>query len=276
MGECKYCHKDAGWFSNEHDECRNKHTQGIASLKHKLLSCFSSKVDFYTKANELNAIMSDSYISGTSKEDLFAQVLDEAVEAYLNDGVMSPDERSMVARFIQFSGIPQPVLNKNHSLERMLQAEVLNDILNGRKPAPKITVAGNLPVMISRNENLIWVFRNITLHEQKVKREYVGRNRGLNIRIARGVYYRTGGFKGTPVETSYMQRISSGTVCMTDKHIYFSSPEKSLKIAYSSILNVDTFSNGVGIQKDGANSKPIFLEGLDSWFCYNVIANLKD
>ena len=220
--------------------------------------------------------MSDSYISGTSKEDLFAQVLDEAVEAYLNDGVMSPDERSMVARFIQFSGIPQPVLNKNHSLERMLQAEVLNDILNGRKPAPKITVAGNLPVMISRNENLIWVFRNITLHEQKVKKEYVGRNRGLNIRIARGVYYRTGGFKGTPVETSYMQRISSGTVCMTDKHIYFSSPEKSLKIAYSSILNVDTFSNGVGIQKDGANSKPIFLEGLDSWFCYNVIANLKD
>lgn len=276
MGECKYCHRDAGWLSSAHDECKDKHNQGLRTLKQRLLSCFNSKIDFYTQANELNRIMADSYITGTSKEEIFTQVLDEAIEGYLNDGVMSPDEKSMVARFIQFSSIPQAVLNKNHSLEKMLQAEVLTDILNGRTPQPKITVAGNLPVMLSRNENLIWVFRNITLHEQKIKKEYVGRNRSLNFRIAKGVYYRTGGFKGTPVETSYMQRISTGTVCMTDKHIYFSSPEKSIKIAYSSILNVDTYSNGLGLQKDGANSKPIFLEGLDSWFGYNVIANLKD
>ena len=45
---------------------------------------------------------------------------------------------------------------------------------------------------------------------------------------------------------------------------------------YDKILSVETYSNGVGLQKDGANDKPIFLEGINSWFAYNVIANLKN
>ena len=64
--------------------------------------------------------------------------------------------------------------------------------------------------------------------------------------------------------------------CLTTKHIYFSSPEKSIKIPYDKILSVETYSNGVGLQKDGANDKPIFLEGMDAWFSYNVISNLKN
>ena len=68
----------------------------------------------------------------------------------------------------------------------------------------------------------------------------------------------------------------SNFYCSFKKGSVFLLNSKEVKIAYSSILNVDTYSNGLGLQKDGANSKPIFLEGLDSWFGYNVIANLKD
>jgi hypothetical protein len=158
----------------------------------------------------------------------------------------------------------------------MLQSEVLLDILNGKKPNPKITIGGDFPFMLNKNENIVWLFRNITLHQQKVQREYVGRSRGISVRVMKGVYYRTGGFKGHPIETTIMQKIGTGSVCFTDKHIYFHSPEKSLKIPYSKILSVDSYSNGIGLQKDGANDKPIFLEGLNSWFAYNVIANFKN
>ena len=91
----------------------------------------------------------------------------------------------------------------------------------------------------------------------------------------KGVYYRTGGFKGTPVETTSMQKVGIGMVCLTTKNIYFSSPEKSFKIPYDKIISVNSYSNGIDLQKDGAREKPFFLEGVDSWFCYNVIANLK-
>ena len=97
----------------------------------------------------------------------------------------------------------------------------------------------------------------------------------MSFRIMKGVYYRTGGFKGYPVETTIIQKMGTGSVCFTDKNIYFASPEKSIKIPYYKILSVDSYSNGIGIQKDGANDKPIFLEGVDSWFAYNVIANYK-
>ena len=64
-------------------------------------------------------------------------------------------------------------------------------------------------------------------------------------------------------------------VCLTTKQIDFSSPEKSFKIPYNKIISVNSYSNGIDLQKDGANAKPLFLEGVDAWFCYNVIANLK-
>ena len=113
--------------------------------------------------------------------------------------------------------------------------------------------------MLEKTETPIWLFRNVTLHEQKTIRQTVGRHRGFNIRVMKGVYYRTGGFKRTPVETTSMQKVGIGMV----------------KIPYDKIISVNSYSNGIDLQKDGAREKPFFLEGVDSWFCYNVIANLK-
>ena len=276
MGKCKYCGQDCGWFSHSHDICKQKYEQGVREVTSLLQSCFLNKVDFYVKEREIQTIIKDSFINNQYKEDLFVNVLDTAIESYLNDGIIDSEEKKMVARFIQFTGMPTAVLNKNHAIEKMLQAEVLYDILNGNKPNPKITISGDFPFMLNKNENFVWLFRNITLHQQKIKREYVGRSSGVSVRLMKGVYYRTGGFKGHPVETTVMQKISTGCVCLTDKHLYFSSPEKSLKIPFSKILSVESYSNGVGIQKDGANDKPIFLENLNSWFTYNVRANLKN
>ena len=176
---------------------------------------------------------------------------------------------------MQFTGLPQSVLNANQSLEKVVQSKVLQDILQGNVPAPNITINGDFPFLLGKGEHLIWLFRDITLHQQKVQREYVGRSRGVSVRVMKGVYYRTGGFKGHPVETTVMQRIGIGSVCLTDKNLYFASPEKSLKIPYTKILSIDSYSNGIGLQKDGASAKPMFLEGINSWFTYNVIANLK-
>ena len=39
----------------------------------------------------------------------------------------------------------------------------------------------------------------------------------MSFRIMKGVYYRTGGFKGYPVETTIIQKMGTGSVCFTDK-----------------------------------------------------------
>lgn len=275
MGKCKYCGKDAGFLRSKHEECERRFNQGLAAIKQIVAGCFASKEDFYLKDSEIKRIASEAHIDDASFKCELCQVFDNAIEHYLDDGVIDATEERTVARFVQYSGLSQNVLNANHSLEKVVQSKVLQDILQGNTPAPRITITGDFPFLLSKTEHLIWLFRNVTLHQQKVRREYVGRTRGMSFRIMKGVYYRTGGFKGHPVETSYMQRIGIGSVCLTDRNLYFASPDKSLKIPYNKILSIESFSNGISLQKDGVNDKPIFLEGINSWFTYNVIANLK-
>ena len=275
MGKCKYCNQDAGFFHSKHEECERNFNQGLASIKQIINNCFVNKDDFYLKEREINAIVKNSYIDGNALQQVYCNAFDIAIDNYLNDGVIDIKENQTVARFMQFTGLPQSVLNANQSLEKVVQSKVLQDILQGNVPAPNITINGDFPFLLGKGEHLIWLFRDITLHQHKVQREYVGRSRGVSVRVMKGVYYRTGGFKGHPVETTVMQRIGIGSVCLTDKNLYFASPEKSLKIPYTKILSIDSYSNGIGLQKDGASAKPMFLEGINSWFTYNVIANLK-
>ena len=275
MGKCKYCQGDAGFLRSKHEECERKHLVGLSKIKAIFNECFASKKDFYLVDKEVKRIMQDSFINKQILDNELCVIFDNAIDNYLNDGVISREEKQVVARFIQYTGLEQARLNANFSLEKVLQSEVLQDILAGNTPSPKLTISGNFPFMLGKSEHLVWFFRNITLYQQKVQREYIGRNRGVSVRIMKGVYYRTGGFKGHPTEKNVTQRVGIGCVCLTDKHLYFSSPEKSLKIPYSKMLSVESFSNGISIQKDGANDKPFFFENLNSWFTYNVIANLK-
>lgn len=275
MGVCKYCHKDAGWFSSKHSACEEKNLQGINRIKAIIKKCFDLKEDFFLHKPQIDSIINESFIDYDTQVLIYRDLLDEAVTKFLNDGVIDKKEETCIARFIQFTGIPQSTLNTTHALDKVVQSRIIQNILQGNPIKQAITVAGDFPFMLAKNETLIWLYRNITLHEQKIKREYVGRSSGFNIRVAKGVYYRTGGFKGSPIETSYMQKIGVGCVCLTDKNLYFSSIEKSLKIPYNKIISIESYSNGIGIQKDGANSKPVFLEGVSSWFAYNVIANYK-
>ncbi len=275
MGECKYCHKDAGWFSNKHPDCEAKYNSGVSELKTIIRNSFEKREDFFLHKNETDRICANSFIEQSSLLPIYRELLEDAINNYLNDNVIDKKEEWSIARFIQFTGCSQSSLNTTHALDKVVQSRIIQEILQGNIPKPAITISGNFPFMLSKNEALIWMFRNITLHEQKVRKEYRGRSNGFNIRIAKGIYYRTGGFKGTPIETNYMQRISEGSVCLTDKNLYFSSMEKSLKIPYDKIISLESYSNGLGVQKEGSNSKPVFFEGLDSWFCHNVISNLK-
>ncbi len=275
MGECQYCHKDAGWFKSKHSECEETYKSGLCQIESILKNSFNQREDFFLHKNEIDKIAKESFINKVNLDTLYIESLDKAVKNFLNDGIIDKYEEKIIARFIQFTQLPQTTLNKTHALDKVVQSRIIEDILRGNPIKPAITVSGNFPFILSKNETLIWLYRNVILHEQKIKKEYIGRSNGLNIRIARGVYYRIGGFKGSPVETSYMKTIGTGCVCLTDKNLYFSAPEKSIKISYSHILSIESYSNGTLIQKDGRNNNCIFLEGVDSWFLHNVISNLK-
>ena len=105
-------------------------------------------------------------------------------------------------------------------------------------------------------------------------REYVGSSSGVSVRIAKGLYYRTGGFKGDPVDRTERIHVDTGAVVITDRNIYFAGPQKSLRVPYGKIVSFQPFNDGIPIIRDAANAKPqIFVTG-DGWFTYNLVTNL--
>jgi len=73
---------------------------------------------------------------------------------------------------------------------------VLRELMEGKIPE-RMKVSGNLPFMLQKAEQLIWVFPDVTYYEDRTRRQYVGRSHGVSIRIARGFYYRAGHSVGT-------------------------------------------------------------------------------
>lgn len=261
-------------MKNKHQECEAGFNNAKVRLSSLLQQIFASKEDFYVYDKQIQTILSDGHIDSATKEELFVSALDNAVSIYLSDNVISNEEKNVIARFQQYTKLPQTSLNSHKSLEKVVQSSILQDVINGHIPTPRIQVNGQFPFILGKGETMIWVYRDVECLEQKVQKQYVGGSHGMNFRIAKGVYYRVGGFKGTPIEHTVMKSVGIGMVCLTDKQLYFSSPQKNFKIPYSKLIYMEPYSNGIGLQKDGASAKPFVFRGIDSWFIYNLISNL--
>ncbi len=135
-------------------------------------------------------------------------------------------------------------------------------------------VDGNLPFNLQKTENLVWVFQGVNYYEEKTRTRYVGGSQGVSIRIAKGVYYRTGAFKGERVQSSETVHADTGLLGVTNKHIYFAGSSKRFRIAFNKIVSFEPFSDGIGVQRDAQTAKAQSFQTGDGWFTYNLITNL--
>jgi hypothetical protein len=149
----------------------------------------------------------------------------------------------------------------------------LRDVLNGVIPQ-RMTVDGNIPINFQKSERLVWAFPTSEYLEDKTTRQYVGGSKGVSVRVMKGIYYRVGSFKGHAVERTERSHIDTGWVVITNKHIYFAGPSKSLRVPYSKVISFLPFSDGFGILRDAATAKPQIFITVDGWFSYNLVTNL--
>ena len=208
--------------------------------------------------------------------ELYTLGFDKAVETFLDDGVISNEERDKISSFKKYFNLDQNILNKNGSFEKVAKGLILNDVFQGKLPDNRLNISGNSPFLLEKGETLIWIFQDVEFYEQQSKTTFQGKSQGVRFKIAKGVYYRTGHFKGNPVTTTQMTMIANGILGLTNKNIYFASTSKSFKTPYTKLISITQYSDGVGLQKDGASAKPQIFKGLDGWFTYNIISNLKN
>lgn len=252
----------------------------VDAFTQKLLKGFM--VEYFTDTLTLpeaqarcQRVISTLPISQRGANEAYYYVLNKAAHNFLNDGMLSDDEQRKIDCYVNTLALPLnnlPAYLHGSEIEKLGQAAVLKNLQRGVLPQ-KIFSA---PIMLGRSETILWAFNGVTVYEEKIEREWVGRNRGMSFRVCRGVYYRTGGSKGHAVEHASMQPIGTGTLYVTNKNLIFHSMMKGMKIPYKKIIGVNPYSDGIEIHRDGATAKRLTMQGFDPWFLMNAMSMIGD
>lgn len=216
-------------------------------------------------------IMSVMPLSGAQKRDMYFYMLNQAAENYMKDGLLTDGEQQRIDEYMSALGLSTtnlPVKYQGSEISRIEQTKILKQLQQGIIPQTNIQA----PILLGKDEVVLWCYDGVTMWQEKVKREMVGSHSGFSFRVMKGVTYRTGGFKGHPVEHSYMDNSGTGSLYITNKHIIFHSSERSVKIPYKKIIGLNPYLDGMGVQQDGANAKKLVFQGFDCSFVMNVMS----
>ena len=271
MGECLHCGQDAGFLRRRHPECKADHRKGMADIQNTISSAVEgTSVEAISEL--VMAATREGRIQAHERTRALAQGWEAAVERAFEDSVLSREEQAALDQIAEHFELPLDLLDQNGAWTRASRGMLLREILEGN--IPEVQVEGHMPFNFQKSEKLVYAFPDVDYHEQRKRREFRGRSTGVSVRVAKGVYFRTGGFRGHPVVHTEDVYVDSGVLAFTTKHLYFSSPSKRFRIRYDKIVAFEPYEDGIGVQRDAASAKPqTFITG-DGWFTYNLVANL--
>jgi hypothetical protein len=365
MGTCKYCGEEAGWFSHSHNECKEKHAQGISDFTAVVSSYFTTRATAASVQSAKNRLRTDAYLSDediceiadteirrytasihrpfspasmkmvddflnvigvpyskmnrkgavdefakklmkgfmveyftdqltltvahsrcekvlekfpmsqANIEDAYFYVLNKAATNFLKNDIITDQEQKKIDDYVNYLSLPinnLPAKYQNTEISKIGQVAILKSIQRGIVPKNQISV----PILLGKNESVLWSYNGVSMYEEKITKEWVGRSGGFSIRIIKGVYYRTGQIKGRPVEHSSMVQLGIGSLYVTNKNLIFNSPTKGVKIPYTKIVGVTPYSDGIEIQRDGTNAKRLTAQGFDPWFIMNILSQVSN
>jgi hypothetical protein len=275
MPKCELCGQEAWFFRKRHKECQEKYESGSQSILDIAQNAILDKRDLGSIDIEIHEIAQSSFLDALSIKSLLVEAWENSVAQALEDNILTKQEEDILGSFCDYFALTQVELDESGAYGTFIKGGVIRELLDGNLPQ-RVQVDGALPFNFQKSESLIWVFQNVEYYELKTRKHYVGGSSGISVRIAKGVYYRIGSFRGSPVETQESVHVDTGILAVTNKHIYFAGSRKAFKITYNKIVSFTPYSDGIGIQRDASTAGPQSFVTGDGWFTYNLLSNLAN
>ena len=274
MGTCIYCGQPAGLLKKQHRECSVRYQEGWSKMVTTARTALAEESDLAQIEPQLLTVAKEHCVPVVHLREALLQAFDSAVSGFLEDGLLTESEEERLIRFQRHFELSQEELDRSGVFMKLAKAAVLRDLMSG-VVRERFNVSGGLPFNLQKGEKLIWLFTNVAYLTQHTRIHYEGRSSGVSVRIAKGVYYRTGAFQGYPVQTTYTSHEATGALGVTTKHLYFAGAAKALRLPYAKIVSLLPFSDGIGVHKDAVSAKPLYFITGDGWFTYNLLSNVS-
>ena len=244
---------------------------GHSAIVNEIVSASSKLDDLFGIQQKVRNISQLYGMSGGETRNSIIEAWRKIIDKSLEDGVISKEEEKVLDFLSDTFEITQD--DDCIYMTKVVKSLVLRDVLNG-VISKRASITINFPVIMQRGEEPIWLFNDVNYYEYRTRRHYVGGSAGMSFRVAKGVYFRTSAFKGHPVDTTEAVNVGCGALLITNKHLFWISSLKVVKIPVKKLISVNPFSDGIMVQKDGVTAKPQCFKIDDPWFACNLISNL--
>ena len=152
MSKCKYCGNDSGWFSSSHKDCEDKFKFGIEKINTQINNFFNGSGFINNLDRAIKESIENSFLSVDESRKLLASGWEQAVELFLEDGVLDNSEESLLSDYKNKFDLTQQELDQKGSLTKTTRALVLRDLVNGIVPI-RVNYSENLPKNLQKKRD---------------------------------------------------------------------------------------------------------------------------
>jgi hypothetical protein len=274
MAICKYCGEKAGWFSEAHESCIQKATEGIEALKKCVADAIVQGQQYSEIKAQLDKIVADSDIP---QDQVLPAIKDAWSQGAKNRSIAHPisdTELSSISDFYRSAGLTQDETSNTPGWYAMVFSFLIWTVLHDQIHPYHGPVQFNL----QHGEIPVFGMANVLVTEERMTASYVGGYSGASVRIANGVYYHLGRMRGYKVQSASLQEVDYGGFLMTTQGIYFGGTEHGVnfRLPYKQIVRFQPYSDAVGICKNGGKEQIFAPQHLaeSGWFLFNVLQAL--
>jgi hypothetical protein len=270
MGSCRYCGRPAGLLSSAHKECQKAHNRACQSVTGLLDNSLSSDTPLLGARRSVQEMATIGRIAPADLRKLVLDSMVRWIDGALGDHVLSIDEEKRLTEFTEAFDINLPDLDEAGCKLKLVKGQILTDLSEGKVPQ-RVNISGGLPISLSKNESIIFVFQDAEFQRLRTRTQYVGSSNGMSVRIMKGVYLRSSDYRGERIQSSEVQSVGTGLLAVTNKNLFFYGPE-IVKTPLKKIVGVQPYSDGIGVFTEGQNAKPQIFKLADPFFAANLIS----
>jgi hypothetical protein len=216
-------------------------------------------------ANELN--LSDEDLKRINQKNAI-ELYENALRNVVSDQMVTFQEQEQLENLARQLGINTEQINLDNKLSEIYSYLVLLNALD-HGYLPRV----NSPSIILQKNEIAHLEISASLLDHKViTTGYSSASRGVSIRIMKGVSYRVGASRSTPIKEEVSIKYS-GVLEITSKRVVFAASQKSFSIPYSQLISFNPYSDGIGFQKSNKEMVLQFNDHKISEVVFKILSN---
>ncbi len=286
MGNCRFCGKSAGWFSDSHESCILTAQAGVNEIKAIVSSAVAEAMQ--GKATDIRSAVEQVQATKLVPTDEARTAVMESWSTAVADAALKEplpaDRQNAASKVYEDLGLTAQEMKRTEGFRATALSFLLWAIVNNEEDVYANAMVSQNPFNLKSGEIPIAYFGSVVYSEETTTKSYEGGYRGLSVRVLPGVYSHFGGFKGQPVETSAMKEIDYGGMLLTTKSLYFGGDHTTFCIPFSSVLSFHPQPDGIGLSRSVGHGRPEVFAVLypdangaatpatasTGWFLFNV------